>query len=167
VIEVRVDDLAFFDGDAIVRPVTAELQATTALMRRLETAAGPKLIDQLQVQEPLPVGAAIVTGAGELETELLVHAVVSSREERVTRQTVRQALASALHRVEAWQLEHIAIAPLGLGAGNLTIEDSADAMVDVLATHLRRSRFPSRVTIIAETSDERAIVAAAVDRSGL
>lgn len=166
-IDVRVDDLAFFDGDAIVRPVNAELGATTPLMRRLETAAGPRLLDQLQVQEPLPVGAAVVTGAGDLDVELLVHAVVSSREERVSRATVRQALTSALHRVEAWQLRRIAIAPFGLGAGNLTIEDSVDAMLEVLESHVGRARFPERVTFIAETPDEEVAMSAAVKRSAL
>jgi hypothetical protein len=38
-IDVRVDDLAFYEGEAIVRPVTAALGATTALLRRLEAAA--------------------------------------------------------------------------------------------------------------------------------
>ena len=166
-IEVRVDDLAFFEGDAIIRPVNAELGATTPLMRRLETAGGPKLLAQLNPQEPLPIGAAIVTGAGDLGVELLVQAVISTREERVTRHTVRQALASALHRAEAWQLRRVGIAPFGLGAGNLSIEDSAEAMLDVLTAHLRRARFPEVVTIVAETPDEEDAVQTAVRRSGL
>lgn len=166
-IEVRVDDLAFFEGDAIVRPVNADLGATTPLLRRLEQAAGPALTSQLRLTEPLPVGAAVVTAAGALAAELLVNAVVSSDTEPATRATVRQALTSALHRVEAWRMESVAIAPFGLGAGNLAIEESADVMLDVLATHLARARFPSRVTIVAETADEEQTLAAAARRKGL
>lgn len=165
-IDVRVDDLAFYEGDAIVRPVNADLGATTPLLRRLEVAAGPALAAQVNPQEPLPVGAAVVTGACDLPVELMVHAVVSSREEPVSRDSVRRALTSALHRVEAWQIRRIAVAPFGLGAGNLSIEDSAEAMVDVLAAHLRRARFPEAVTIVAETPDEAEAVLAAVRRSG-
>jgi hypothetical protein len=36
-IEVRVDDLAFYEGEAIARPVNAMLGATTPVMRRLES----------------------------------------------------------------------------------------------------------------------------------
>ena len=42
VIEVRVEDLAFYAGEAIVRPATATLDATTPLLRRLEVAAGQR-----------------------------------------------------------------------------------------------------------------------------
>ena len=166
-IEVRVDDLAFFEGDAIVRPVNADLGATTPLMRRLERAAGPTLLEQIQLHEPLPVGAAVVTAAGALGAGFLVNAVVSSDTEPATRATVRQALTNALHRVEGWHMESVAIAPLGLGAGNLAIEESADVMCEVLAAHLRRARFPQRVAIFAETEDEATALVIAARRNGL
>ena len=92
-----------------MRPVNAELGATTPLLRRLEMAAGNTLAQQLRLQEPLPVGAAVVTGAGDLETELIVHAVVCSKTEPVTRHSVRRAMTSALQRSVDWQLDTIGI----------------------------------------------------------
>ena len=124
-IEVRVEDLAFYLGDAIVRPATAILGATTPLLRRLELAAGTKLLDHLALSEPLAVGSAVVTGAGDLPVDLLVHAIVSSETERVSCEGVRRALRSALQRVLAWQIAEVAIPPFGLGAGNLDIDESA------------------------------------------
>ena len=153
-IDVRVDDLAFFEGDAIVRPVNSMLQATTPVMRRLEQAAGPAFPGLVRLQQPLPVGAAVVTGAGALPVELLVHGVVSSPDERVTRATVRLALMSALQRSVAFEIKTIAIAPFGLGAGNLDIDDSADVMIGVLTEHMRRVAFPTAVTIVVESELE-------------
>jgi O-acetyl-ADP-ribose deacetylase len=164
VIEVRIDDLAFYDGEAIVRPVNADLGATTPLLRRLEIAAGDGLTNQLRTTEPLPVGAAVVTGAGALPASFIVHAVVTSRDEPVSRDGVRRALTSALQRVESWQIGNVAIAPFGLGAGNLEIEESADIMFDVLTLHLRHARFPTRATIIAESPDEEQALAYALRR---
>jgi O-acetyl-ADP-ribose deacetylase (regulator of RNase III) len=158
VIDVRVDDLGFYEGEAIARPVNAMLEATTPVMRRLEAAGGDALREQMRLTEPLPVGAAVVTGAGDLGAQLLIHGVVSSREERVTRATVRSALVSTLHRADAFQIEELALAPFGLGAGNLDIEDSADVMVDVLREHMRRSRFPKSVVIVAETALEEQVL---------
>ncbi len=166
-IEARVDDLAFYDGDAIVRPTNEDLGATTPVLRRLEVAAGAPLAEQLRVHEPLPVGAAVVTAAGNLAVELLVHGVVMSKTERASRESVRRAFTSALQRVVDWQLKRIAVAPFGLGAGNLDIEESAEIMVDVLSQHLKRARFPADVTIIAETSDEASALSVALRRSGL
>jgi O-acetyl-ADP-ribose deacetylase (regulator of RNase III) len=151
-IEVRVEDLAFFEGNAIIRPSTATLDATTPLLRRLELAGGPRLLAQLRVAEPLPVGAAVVTGAGDLPVELLVHAVVSSPTERVSREGTRRAFRSALERVREWQLARVAVPPLGLGAGNLALEDSAALMAEELMRH--RAPYPTQLTVVAESEDE-------------
>ncbi|MDB4900422.1 MAG: putative phosphatase, C-terminal domain of histone macro like protein [Gemmatimonadetes bacterium] len=157
-IDVRVEDLAFFSGDAIIRPATATLGATTPLLRRLELAGGAKLMEQLRVSEPLPVGGAVVTGAGDLPVELLVHAIVSSLTERVTRDGVRRAFRSALEQSNAWQLAAVAVPPLGLGAGNLDLEASAELMADELVRHRRTFDFPRRVTLVAETRDEAMVL---------
>ena len=166
-IRVRIDDLAFYDGEAIVRPVNEDLGATTPLLRRLEHAAGAHLQDQIRLQEPLPVGAAVVTSAGELRTELLVHAVVMSRTERVTSDSVRRALTSALQRVASWQISKVAIPPFGLGAGNLDVDESAHVMLAVIAQHLGAARYPEDITLVAETPDEERALTAALQRSGL
>ena len=166
-IRVCIDDLAFFDGEAIVRPVNEDLGATTPLLRRLELAAGTELHNQIRLQEPLPVGAAIVTSAGELNVELLVHAVVMSRTEPVTADTVRRALTSALQRVMSWQIKKVAIPPFGLGAGNLEIDESAQVMLGVIGQHMRGARYPEEITLVAETPEEERVLTAALQRSGL
>jgi O-acetyl-ADP-ribose deacetylase (regulator of RNase III) len=153
-IDVRVDDLAFYEGEAIARPSNAMLGATTPVMRKLERAAGAEFTDSVRPREPMPVGSAVVTNAGALPVELLIHGVVSSHEEPVSRDTVRLALMSALQRAVAFQIRELAIAPFGLGAGNLDIEDSADVMVDVLETHMSRAAYPAKVVLIAETALE-------------
>jgi O-acetyl-ADP-ribose deacetylase (regulator of RNase III) len=167
VIRVCIDDLAFFDGEAIVRPVNADLGATTPLLRRLELAAGTELHNQIRLQEPLPVGAAVVTSGGELSAQLLVHAVVMSRTEPVSADTVRRALVSALQRVESWQIKEIGIPPFGLGAGNLEVDESAKIMLGVIAQHLLGARYPETITLIAETADEERALSTALARSGL
>jgi O-acetyl-ADP-ribose deacetylase (regulator of RNase III) len=158
VIDVRVDDLAFYEGEAIARPVNAMLGATTPVMRRLEKSAGPAFIESAKLTQPLPVGAAVVTNAGDLHVELFIHGVVSSDDEPVSRATVRLALMSALQRAVAFQIRELAVAPFGLGAGNLDIEESADVMVEVLTEHMRRSPYPSSVLIFAETGLEEQVL---------
>ena len=158
-IEVRTDDLAFVTADAIARPVDAELRATTPLMRRLEVAGGETLARHLRVNEPLAVGSAVVTPAGALGVELLIHGVVSSDTEPVTRTSVRQAVSSALQRAADWGIEHVAIAPFGIGAGNLEIEDSADVTADALRRHLQSAKYPTTITIVVESAFEQDVFA--------
>ena len=153
-IEVRTDDLAFVTADAIARPVDAELRATTPIMRRLEVAGGEGLARHLRVNEPLAVGSAVVTPGGALGVELLIHGVVSSDSEPVSRTTVRQAVSSALQRAADWGIEHLALPPFGIGAGNLDIEESAEVIADAIRRHRQSAKFPTTITIVVETAFE-------------
>lgn len=163
-----MDDLAFFEGDAVARPATARLAALTPVIRRLEIAAGPALLDRLHLQEPLPVGSAVVTGAGDLPAELMIHGVIQGETEAVTLDGVRRALRSVLQRTLDWQLESIGIAPFGLGAGNLEVEDSARALAEALVAHRERlPAFPVAVTVVTETADEADIFRQSMSYRGL
>lgn len=153
-IEVRTDDLAFVSAGAIARPVDAELRATTPLMRRLEVAGGETLARHLRVHEPLAVGSAVVTPAGALGVELLIHGVVSSETEPVSRTSVRQAVSSALQRAADWGIEHLAIAPFGIGAGNLDVEESAEVIADAVRHHRLTTKHPMTITVVVETPFE-------------
>lgn len=156
-IAVRTDDLAFVAADAIARPVDSELRATTPIIRRLEVAAGEGLAKHLRVNEPLAVGSAVVTPAGSLGVELLIHGVVSSDTEAVSRASVRQAVSSALQRAADWGIAHLAIAPFGIGAGNLDVEDSADVLADAIRRHRQTTKHPTTITIVVETVFEHEV----------
>ncbi len=165
-IEVRVDDLAFYRGEAIAWPVDATLGATTPLLRRVETAAGRALTDRPPLKEPLPVGAAVVTGAGDLGVELLIHAVIMSREERASRDAVRRALTSALQRATDFRVGELAVAPFGIGAGNLDLEESAEVMIEVMRQHQARGAHPHSIVVVVENEMEQTVWNAMLARAG-
>ncbi len=152
-----MDDAAFVACDALARPVNEHLRATTPLGRRLEEVAGSGAVPPSIAGELPGVGAAIVTTAGALEAKLLIHAVVMTRDERVTPSGVRRAMTSVLQRANDWGLRHVAVMPLGLGAGNLDIDASARAMLDAIAAWERSgtARAPLHITFVVETEDER------------
>ena len=157
-IRVVVDDLAFVSADAIVRPATSLLEPTTAALRRLEQVGGAAFWDQVRTQRELAVGSAVVTGGGDLGVELVVHAIIRSTTEAVSRDTVRRALTAVLQRAADWQLAHLAMPLLGTGAGNLTLEDAADVMGAALASLPGVAGYPRDVTIVVDSDEERAVV---------
>jgi O-acetyl-ADP-ribose deacetylase (regulator of RNase III) len=167
VIRVVLDDLAFLAAEAIVRPATARLDATTPTVRRLETVGGTGFTGQLRLQKELPVGAAVVTaGGGDLPAEFVIHAVIQSDTEPVTRDAVTRAWRSALHQALEWEFTSLSVPPIGTGAGNLTVEDAADIMVPLLKAHLGSAAFPANVSIVVETAADRDAFEAALRRSG-
>ena len=164
-IRVVVDDLAFLQTDAIVRPATARLDPTTPAVRRLETVGGSDFLRHLHLQKDLAVGAAVVTGGGgDLPAEFVIHAVIQSDTEPITRETVARAWLSALERAREWEFARLSVPPIGTGAGNLSVEDAAAIMVGVLKLHTGNAAFPSEVCIVVETGEDREAFEAALRR---
>ncbi len=152
-----VDELASIEADAVVRPATDTLDPTSAALRQLERIGGSRFQQQIQTQTPLVVGAATVTGAGDLPAEFVIHAVIRSESEPVSRSGVKRALVSVFQQAVAWQFHALALPPVGIGPGNLPLEDAAEILCDVLHSHLQAQAFPSEVTIVVETDEDKTV----------
>ena len=162
-IRVVVDDLAFLETDAIVRPATARLDPTTPVVRRLEKVGGSEFLSRLRLQKELAVGAAVVTaGGGELPAEFVIHAIIQSDTEPVTQEAVARAWLSALERAREWEFARLTVPPIGIGAGNLALEDAAAIMATVLKSHVGLAPFPTDVCIVVETPEDREAFEAAL-----
>jgi O-acetyl-ADP-ribose deacetylase (regulator of RNase III) len=157
VIRVVVGEIASVDADAVVRPTTTTLEPTTSVLRNLDRVGGPSFWEQLAVRVELAIGAAVVTDGGDLPTNFVIHAVIRSCDEQVSLTGVERALTSALQRAADWQLDRLAMPPLGTGAGNLKVEDVARVTTNVLEAHLKTQRFPTDVTIVVPTEEEKEV----------
>ncbi|HEX9705022.1 MAG TPA: macro domain-containing protein [Gemmatimonadales bacterium] len=165
-INVVVDDLAFVKCDAIVRPATARLEPTTPVARRLEQFGGPDFLRRLRLHNDLAVGAAVVTGGGgELPAEFVIHAVVQSDTEPVSRRSVEVGWRSVLQRAREWEFARLTAPPIGTGAGNLTIEDAAGIMVALATAGVGDASYPREVTFVVETPEDRDVFEAALRRA--
>ena len=153
-IRVRVGDLAVALVDAVVRPMRSDGEAVTAVGRRLEVQAGASLSDRLQGMGDLPVGGAVITPGGALPAPFIIHVVVQSSEEPVTSHGVQRALLNGLRRARDLGLGSVAFPPVGVGAGNLEVEEAAHLLVEVLRDHLRDGEQPLDFEILVESSYE-------------
>ena len=94
-------------------------------------------------------------GGGELAADFVIHAGIQGGGEPVTGAGVRQALVSALRQISSWQLEQVAIPPIGVGPGNLTLEEAARIMLDVIVDHEREATYPTEVCIVVDTDEDK------------
>ena len=166
-IRVVVDDLAFLAAAAVVRPATTRLDPTTPAVRRLETVGGTAFTRGLHVQKELAVGArGRRRKRVDDAAEFVIHAVIQSDTEPVTREGVASAWRATLHQAQEWEFTSLTVPPIGTGAGNLSVEDAADIMVPILKSHLGNAAFPASVSIVVETPEERDAFEAVLRRSG-
>ena len=165
-IEVRVGELMTAEVGAVVRPVSSDFSPVSAAMRRFDEEAGEEVAEQCARLGELPVGSAVITAAGELAAEFIVHVAVRSATENASGSGVRRGLLNALRRLSDWEIESVAVAPLGTGAGNLDAEESAAVMLPVLAEHAGETGVLSRILVLVEDEYQRSAFAAAVERHG-
>ena len=154
-IRVVQGELAAQELAAVLRPVSAEWEPVTPATRRLELAAGTDLLEQCQKLGELPVGSAVITSAGQLRTQFMVHVSVRSIEETVTIAIIRRALQNGLRRLSEYGIESVSVAPLGTGAGNLDAEESAAEMIPILLEHLQSGQKPQKIDVVVDSEYER------------
>jgi O-acetyl-ADP-ribose deacetylase len=150
-------ELADTEAAAILRPVSAEWDPVTPATRRLEVAAGMPLVEECRRLGELPVGSAVITPAGDLRAQFMVHVIVRSIDEQVTPAIVKRGLQNGLRRLTEWGVESVALSPLGTGAGNLDPEESAREMIPVLLEHLSTAREPTRIDVIVDSEYEQEV----------
>ncbi len=167
-IEIRAGELAEvaaeIGADAIVRPVSTDFSPVTRTMRRFEEAAGEAVAEQCRAVGDIPLGSAVITAAGALDADLIVHVAVRSPEENPSRPGVRRGFTNALRRLAEWGAGTVVVAPLGTGAGNLDAETAADIMLSVLAEQADGEGTPERVVVVVEDEYQQAAFAGAALR---
>ena len=153
-------DLASVAADAVARPATTRLEPLTPALQRLDDAAGPRFPAQRAVRRELGVGSAVVTGAGDLAAEFVVHLVLGPAEDAVTTDTLRRAVEAALFQCMQWQIGTLAC-PIP-AAGNLAPDGALTTLLEVLRVHMRVATHPANVLIITETAAEADLVNARI-----
>jgi O-acetyl-ADP-ribose deacetylase len=158
VIRVIEQELAGLKVDAVVRAADERLEPVGPAAEALDRQGGISLRVLRQVQAPLDVGSAVITGAGELAAEFVLHIVIQSGERAASRDTVRRALTSAWHRAEGWQLNLVGAPLSGLGGSVLSAEEAALALVETFRDRPRTTGFPAELHIVVGSAAERGAV---------
>lgn len=156
-IEIRREDLATTSIEAVVRPIRSDGEAVNQLGRRLEITAGPDLAERLRELGELPVGGAVLTPGGDLPASFVIHVVVQSPDEPVTSSGIRRGLVNALRRASEFGITSLALPPVGMGPGNLEVEEAARILHEILSEHRQGGENPRELLIVVESEYEEEV----------
>jgi len=113
---------------------------------------------QLESLGEIPLGGAVLTPGGSLPVPYLLHLVVQSSDEPVSRGSVRRALEQGLARAADWGLRSLALPSVGVGAGALEAEDAARLLAEVLRAHTATGEGGlDEIVVVVENDYERDI----------
>ena len=156
-IEVLLGALYEQETEGILRPIRSDLVPVTSASRDVAEGAGDTMNDKLEQIGAVPLGGAVITPAGGLSADLVIHAVVSAPDEPETPASVQKALRNSLRRATDLGLESLALPPLGTGIGQLDVEESALAMLEMLFFHLDEGQPPLDVRIVTDSEYEQRV----------
>ena len=156
-IDVVVGTLLDQEVEGVLRPMRSDLAPVTAQSRDLAAAAGDALGNRLEQIGAVPVGGAIITPAGDLPSDFLIHAVVSAPDEAETSASVQRALRNGLRRATDLGLKSLALPPLGMGVGTMEAENSARVMLELLFNHLDEGQEPLELRVVVCSEYEAAV----------
>jgi O-acetyl-ADP-ribose deacetylase len=152
VIHVALGDITQLTVDAIVNPANSLGIMENGAARTIKVEGGDQIEDEARSSAPIAVGAAVVTGAGNLWCKAVIHApTMEEPGMKIGVENVRRATRAALLAAGRNSYETIAFPGMGTGTGQVPYDEAARAMVDELRAH--RQPQPSTVYLIATNDD--------------
>lgn len=145
---VRGDITRQDDLDAVVNAANARLETGGGVAGAIHRAAGPALVAECRPLAPIEPGEAVLTGAGDLPNERVIHCLgpVHGIDEPAD-ELLASCYRRALELADAEGLESIGFPAISTGAFGYPMDEAAQIALDTIATtaprldHVRRIRF--------------------------
>ncbi len=150
-----IGDITNLSFDAIINAANNELWMRSGVAGVIKRKGGASIEDEALAMAPIPVGEAVVTGAGQLPARYVIHAAVMGQDLVTDVGKVRSAVRNALFRAEELNLKSVAFPALGTGVGGLELDQAARVMVYEARRHVARGSGLEQ--IVFSLCDERGL----------
>ncbi len=143
-------DITKVKVDAIVNPANSWMIMGGGVAGAIRRAGGQIIESEARKYAPVPVGRAVVTGAGKLPCKYVIHAPTMERPAmRTTIDKVRAAVRAALRAADDVRVNSVAFPGMGTGVGGLDPYKAALAMVETIVEELPRLNNVEEVLLVA------------------
>jgi len=129
-IEVYQGDITQLELEALVNAANNRLWMGGGVAGALKRAGGKEIEAEAVKKGPIPVGEAIVTGAGKLKAKYIIHAAVMGQDLQTDTEKIRQATRNSLLRGDELGIKGLAFPALGTGVGGFPLDECARIMID-------------------------------------
>ena len=147
-IELVRGDIAQQEADALVNAANNRLFMGAGVAGALKRAGGRQIEEEALSKGPIPIGEAIVTGAGRLKAKYVIHAAVMGMDFRTNGQYIRRATENSLRRAAELGLRSIVFPALGTGVGGFPLEECARIMLEAVRQHAETGTSLERVSFV-------------------
>jgi len=138
-VSVVVGDLTEEGTDAIVNAANSSLAHGGGVAGAIVRRGGEEIQRESLAKAPVPVGGAVVTGAGRLSSRWVIHAVGPVWGEGHEEAKLRRAVGSALARAEELGLTSLAMPAISTGIFGYPKAEGCRAIIEEVTEHLLRA----------------------------
>ena len=129
-------DIAEQEVDAIVNAANSALQLGSGVAGAVRSRGGPSIQEECDAHGPIEVGAAAITGAGELPARFVIHAASMALGGEASEDSVRSSVRQALLLAAERGLRSIAFPAIGAGVGGFSLQRCAEVSLEEARAHL-------------------------------
>lgn len=136
VVRLIKDDVTDLDVDAFVFYAQSDLALGTGFGGAISVRGGPSIQKELNELAPVALGEAVVSAAGELKAQHIIHAVGPKFQEEDTEGKLRSTVLNSLRRAEESEVERLAFPAMGAGYYGIAPDVCARVMLEAIEGYL-------------------------------
>jgi O-acetyl-ADP-ribose deacetylase len=130
-LEVVEGDVAALEVDAVANAANDRLWMGAGVAGAIKRAGGDEIELEAVAKGPIPLGAAVATGAGRLPSRYVIHGAVMGQDLRTNAELIERTTRSCLEVADELGCESLALPAFGTGVGGFAIDECAWLMVGV------------------------------------
>ena len=147
-------DITDIEVEAFVFDITEDAKLGSGFGGAIQQRGGIVIQKELDEIGSVPTGEAVVTQAGILKADYIIHVNGPKFREEDEMGILERAVTSALARAEEKGIKQIAFPPIGTGMYQVPLDLCADVMVDTISRHLANGSSLDEVLIVVQDPRE-------------
>jgi O-acetyl-ADP-ribose deacetylase (regulator of RNase III)/ADP-ribose pyrophosphatase YjhB (NUDIX family) len=153
-IEVKTGDITEEKTDAIVNAANNHLIMGGGVAGAIRKKGGKEIEEEAIKKGPIPIGEAIITKAGSLSCNYVIHAATMGMDFITNEEKIRNSTKNSLIRARELKIDSISFPALGCGVGGFNIEQAAKIMIDEIWSHLMEKTTIKKISFVLFNKDD-------------
>jgi len=147
-------DITDMEIEAFVFDITEDVKLGSGFGGAIQQRGGIVIQKELDEIGSCPTGEAVVTEAGSLKADWIIHANGPKFREEDEENKLRKTVQSALARAEEKGVKRLAFPPIGTGLYQVPLDLCTRVMVETISQHLANGSTLDEVLIVAPDNRE-------------
>ena len=147
-IEIIKGDITELKVDAIVNAANNHLWMGGGVAGAIKRKGGSEIEEEAVSKGPIPIGEAVITGAGKLPAKMVIHAAVMGQDLITSAEYIKNATKKSLLKACEAGASSIAFPALGTGVGRFPYREAAKIMKSAVDEVLNETCSIKRVIFV-------------------